>query len=169
MYLPSAEFRESSTMDPARFDQLQTDRPKYYGARERKRRKHIDDMLRRRFVVPFGIPDGQPDTTDPDPSLVPELVKDWLVALLTLDCYKAMGWNPVSEQDGLIISEAAAALAAIESAADPNIKPPVELPIRSDKGGTSGAVRGGPVRLGYVTMWGFFDAQARRRDNSGWE
>ena len=59
------------------------------------RSRKIDDKLRRRYAVPFGVVSP---ATEPNPDLVPETVKDWLTAYLDARFIRARRY-PGTEAD----------------------------------------------------------------------
>ena len=167
-YLLFAEYKERSIYEPSEIDEFygRPGRSNTYSVWERSiRARKIDDKLRRRYAVPFGV---VPPSAEPDPSLVPEAIKDWLTAYLDARLMRARR-DPGSEAEAGDTDntlEATEATREIENAANPEASAHSELPVRSDKPENSGVAKGGPVLVSYPTIYEFFDAQQRARDEA---
>lgn len=130
------------------------------------RSRKIDDKLRRRYAVPFGV---TPPATEPDPALVPDTVKDWLTAYLDARLMRARR-DPGSEADAGDSDntlEATEATQEIENAANPNEPAHPELPLLATKPSQSGVTKGGPFVAAYATVYDYQDAIADNRDRTG--
>jgi hypothetical protein len=119
----------------------------------------IDAKLGKRYAVPFAAPR-------------PEIVLDWLAALVTPEAYAKIGFNPSSEEDkASIIDPADQARDEIDEAADAQ-NGKYELPLRADTT-ANGISRGGPRVYSEQSPYVGFDRQAAtgrgedvRRDGS---
>lgn len=168
MYLPLAEYKDRSVYDPAEITEY-FGRPglsnRYSAWEKTLRARKIDDKLRRRYAVPFGV---VTPSAEPDPALVPEAVKDWLTAYLDARFQRARR-EPGSEieaGDTDNTLEATEATREIENAANPEAPAHPELPLRADKPDGSGVVKGGPLLKSYPTIYEFYDDQQRERDEA---
>ena len=126
------------------------------------RSRKINDKLRRRYAVEFGVVSP---ATEPDPTLVPDTVKDWLTAYLDARLMRARR-DPGAEVDAGDADttlEAREATAEIENAANANEPAHPELPLRADLPSSSGVALGGPVVIDYLTPSGYWDAVVGRR------
>jgi len=145
-YLTPADYIERSAFEASDINEFFT-RPTRVGTfakwEKALRSRKIDDKLRRRYAVPFGI---VAPAVEPDPALVPDACKDWLTAYLDQKLTRARR-NPGAEVeagDADTTSEAKEATQEIENAANTNEPPHGELPLRADKPETSGVALGGP-------------------------
>lgn len=169
-YLPFAEYKERSIFEESEIDEFFTrpNRVNTYSRWEKGiRGRKIDDKLRRRYAVPFGV---VPPATEPDPDIVPEAVKEWLTAYLDARLMRARR-DPGSEAEAGDTDntlEASEATAEIDRAANANEPAHGELPLRADKPESSGVTKGGPMAVSFNTIYGHFDAQAAERDGGGW-
>jgi hypothetical protein len=164
LYLSFADYKERSSYEASEIDTFYSGtRANTYAKWERGiRGRKIDDKLRRRYAVPFG---AVPSTAEPDPALVPEAVKEWMVAYLDARLMRARR-DPGSEAeagDSDNTLEAQEATAEIERAANANEDPHGELPLRATDPGTSGVVNGGPIVVSYQMPWNYQDRLARER------
>jgi hypothetical protein len=126
------------------------------------RTRKIDDKLRRRYAVPFGIVG---DSTEPDPDLVPDTVKDWLTAFIdqrVTDARRIPG-SEVDAGDADSTLNAREATSEIENAANANEPAHPELPLAANKPSSSGVALGGPVVVSYQMPGNYYDYQARNR------
>lgn len=106
----------------------------------------INAKLWKRYAVPFSAP-------------YPEIVLDWLAALVTPEAYAKIGFNPSSEQDkSSIIEPADNARDEIDDAADAQ-NGKFELPLRQDTT-AAGISRGGPMVYSEQSPYVAFDRQA---------
>lgn len=90
---------------------------------------------------------------------VPDAALGWLVALTDLDLYIRRGFNPSSEQDGLIEKASDSAKAEVKEAADSK-DGLFDLPLRQDLQGQSGLVGQAPLAQGYASPYSWIDDQA---------
>lgn len=138
-------------------NRLQTERPGWIDARLEKRSRFIDAKLQKRYATPF-------NETSP-----PLVVVDWLIAIVTLEAYGALGVNPTSEMDQqLIVAPYLAAMKQIDEAADSETGL-FELPARQDVPTSIGIVNGGPFGHSEQSPYVGFDdqrAQAQEEDRS---
>jgi len=165
-YVTLAEVQDGSVYGPEQWAELNTRRPGTFAKWERRARRRIDDPLRLRYAVPFGV---VPPATEPDPALVPDAAKDWIFDLLDA-LFLRQQRTPGAEEaaDADIFSTAKDTLQAIADAADQDKAAHAELPLRADQPGSSGVTKGGPFVQTYNTPHGYFDAQAKQRDEGGW-
>lgn len=165
-YVTLAEAKLGSVHQPSQWDDLEARRPGTFAMWERRARRRVDDPLRLRYAVPFGI---VLPATDPDPTLVPDAVKDWMFDLLDalkLNEMRIPGAEATEDAD--LFASARGTLQAIADAADQDKPAHSELPLRADQPSGSGVSKGGPFLAGFNTPHGYFDAQARSRDEGGW-
>ena len=165
-YVTFAEVQDGSVYGREQWAELNTRRPGTFAKWERRVRRQIDDPLRLRYAVPFGV---VPPATEPDPTIVPDAVKDWAFDLLDALFLRQMR-TPGAEEttDADIFSTATTTLQAIADAADQDKPAHSELPLRADQPSGSGVVKGGPFVSSFNTPHGYFDAQALARDEGGW-
>lgn len=168
-YLTIDEYKERSTFDPAEIDEFfaRPGRSNTFARWEKTlRSRRLDDKLRARYAVPFGI---IAPSTEPDPTLVPEACKDWLTAYLDDRLLRARRY-PGDEQptDDDLAGDAAEATREIEAAADNDRPAHAELPLRADTPSASGVTKSGPMVESFNTIHGWFDVQAAARDAGGW-
>lgn len=150
-YLTVGDFRERTMMPTGTVDELELQRPEYLEKRLGMRSAEIDARLRKRYAAPFAAP-------------VPELVLLWLTALVTLDAYKGVGFDPSSDQDKTIVDDAVTAQQQLLEAANGNIGL-YDLPLRNEAE-SSGVVRGRPLMRADLTPYEALDRN-RRRLNEG--
>jgi hypothetical protein len=165
-YLTFADYQERSSFEASetteffsRFGRLGTFAKWEKGLRTRK----IDDKLRRRYAVPFGV---VPPATEPDPALVPDAVKDWLTAYLDARLMRARR-DPGAEVDAGDSDstlEAREATQEIENAANANEPGHSELPLAADKPESSGVEKGGPFSIEFATPLDYWDSRVASRD-----
>lgn len=145
-------------MPAALSNQLQTERPGWIDARLEHRSRFIDSRLSKRYAVPF-------DETNP-----PLVVVDWLIALVTLDAYGALGVSVTSEMDQrLIVAPFDLTMSQLQEAADSE-KGLFDLPISQTTGTTDGVSRGGPLAYAETSPYIAFDQQiwtGRQEDQNG--
>lgn len=126
------------------------------------RSRKIDDKLRRRYAVPFGVVSP---ATEPDPDLVPDAVKDWLTAYIDARVMRVRR-DPGAEVDAGDADttlEAREASQEIENAANANEPAHSELPLLATTPETSGVIKGGPFIKSNLTPFKFWENIARRR------
>lgn len=126
----------------------------------------VDNALRRRYVVPFACP---PNSTTPDITRVPRVVKKWVWQLLDHKLLLAQREAGAAlPDDSSIAAFEEKTLAEMAKAADADGSPHPELPLRSDLPNTSGVAVGGPLVAANNTIYGFFDDQQASRNAGGW-
>jgi len=153
--ITTAAFRTRSIMPPGDVDALETVRPGFIAARLDIRTGEIHARLAKRYATPFSS------------DLPPDAVVGWLVALVTLDAFLARGFNPSSQQDGLIEADAARARDSIKEAADSK-DGLFDLPLRESSQGESGVTLGGPLGYSEASPYRSIDAQWEAvRDEGG--
>ena len=163
-YTTFAELKEGSEFDPAEWDELNTRRPATVAHWQRQTQAAIDDPLRLRYAVPFGV---TPPSLTPDPTIVPFSAKAWQIALMDamfLRSRRTPGAEASADAD--INRREESIFAAIAAAADQDRPAHPELALRSDTS-SSGVTKGGPMMVAYATPYDWFDAQAVRRDQDG--
>lgn len=165
-YLQFADYKERSTYEASELDTFFSGTRANTFAKWEKgiRGRKIDDKLRRRYAVPFG---AVPSTAEPDPDLVPEAVKEWMVAYLDARVMRARrdpnadAMETAGDSDNT--AESTEATAEIERAANANEDPHGELPLRATDPGSSGVVKGGPFIVSYQTPGDYYDQLVRQR------
>jgi hypothetical protein len=144
-YLTLAEFKTRQAFEPSEVDEFlaRPGRVNWFVECEQETSAEIDDALRRRYAVPFGV---VLPATEPDPTLVPRTVKAWARAILTEmfeECRRIPG-QEVAAGTSDITARANRAREAMGRAADANLPAHPELPLTSDKPNVSGVSLGGP-------------------------
>lgn len=164
-YITFAELKEGSSFNPTDWDELRTRRPTTPESWLELTQADIDDPLRLRYVVPFS---AAPPSLTPDPTRAPRTVKRWQIALMDARLFRSRRdpGAPLSE-DADLLAEEQRVFASIAAAADQDRPAHPELPLRSDTA-SSGVSKGGPLMASFSTLHGYFDDQARRRDEGGW-
>lgn len=160
-----AGFRTGGTMPPADVDLLEAKYPGTLLGFIVEESAWLDDALRRRYWVPFGVPAGG---GAPDLALVPVTVRKWVRQLVTPRAYLLRGVNSTGEDWSAIVAQADRARSDVRDAADPEKGPLPELPLRADMLSVSGVALGGPMVVTYTTIHGWVDALAAARDENGW-
>lgn len=164
-YLTFEEYQERTIYEQSEIDEFYS-RPGRVNtfARWEKtlRSRKIDDKLRRRYAVPFGIVSP---SAEPDPALVPEAAKDWLTAYLDARFLRARrypgGEEEAGDNDNTL--EAQEATREIENAANQDVPAHPELPLLATAPESSGVVKGGPFVVEHLSPWDAWDAIAARR------
>jgi hypothetical protein len=105
----------------------------------------INARLRKRYAAPFADP-------------VAEIVLGWLADMTTPELYKRRGWDPSDAQADAILADAARVLEELKEAAD-SADGLFDLPLRQDKQGTTGVVRGGPFVYSEPGPYDWMDVQ----------
>lgn len=165
MYNTFAELKDASEFEPDQWDELTARRPATVAAWLGLTQSVIDDPLRLRYAVPFGV---TPPSLTPDPALVPKTAKGWQVALMDAKFLRARRTpGAESAEDADIGATEQRVLDAIAAAADQDRPAHPELPLRSDTS-ASGVSKGGPMMRSYNTPWGWIDDQANSRNQGGW-
>lgn len=144
--LTLVEFRLRSTMPPEDVDALETAYPGFVAVRLLTHTAWANARLKKRYAVPFVAP-------------VPEIVRGWVTALTTYDCYMRRGYNPGSQEDGQIKLDADMARAEIKEAADSK-DGLFDLPLKADAPEASGISRQGPMGSAEASPYSWIDAQA---------
>jgi len=144
--LSPADFRTRSVMPTEDVDALEAQYPglvaKLIGGRE----AWMHARLAKRYAVPF-------DAASP-----PEVALEWVTALVTIALYMRRGFNPSSEQDNLIVSEANRAQTEILEAANSETGL-FELPLRQDAPSVGGAIGAEPFGYSEATPYDWLDVQ----------
>lgn len=123
----------------------------------------VDNSMRRRYVVPFACP---PNSTTPDITLVPRVIKKWVWQLLDHKLLLAQREAGATlPDDSSIAGLKAETISEMEKVADANGSPHPELPLRSDLPNVSGVALGGPFVHEDISAAGAFTriAQAWHR------
>lgn len=105
----------------------------------------------------------------PFTSPYPEVLQDWLAALVTFRCWLRRGHDPTDEQALLYKEEAAKAEAEIFEAANSETGL-FDLPLRADLPGSTGISRGGTFGYSEQSPYVWMEAQrdtGRSEDGSG--
>ncbi len=153
-YLDVAGFGLRSVMPAEMIQRLEQKSPGWLQTKLNAKSAWIDAKLWKRYAVPFASP-------------APEIVLDWLAALVTPEAYAKIGFNPSSEQDkSSIIEPADNARDEIDEAADAQ-NGKFELPLRADT--TAGGIsRGGPRVYSEASPYVGFDRQAATGRDEDW-
>lgn len=130
-YISAADFATRTIMSPAEVARLEERRPGFLASNLLLRSAEINARLSKRYATPFAAP-------------VPEIVVLWLVQIVTLDAYQALGFAPTGSDEG-IAAAAKSARDALEEAAKSDVGL-YELPLRADTS-AEGVSRGGPIVL----------------------
>ena len=135
-------------MPAALVARLEAERSGWIANRLEKRSRYIDAKLQKRYATPF-------DETSP-----PLVIVDWLIAIVTLEAYGALGVNVTSEMDQqLIVAPYQEAMKQIDEAA--NSKDGLfELPQKQSTPSTIGVVNGGPFGYSEASPYAWLDVQA---------
>lgn len=148
-YLTLETFRARSLMSVVEIDYVETDSPGFIDTRITVATSYIHGRLRKRYgaTLPFGDP-------------VPEILREWIVKLVTYECIRKRGINPSDPTAEAYKADAERALAELKEAADSK-DGLFDLPSPED--GDSNVSTGGP--LGYSETSPYVWAQKQR--NSG--
>jgi hypothetical protein len=136
-------------------DELELRAPGFIDARLELHSGLIASRLRKRYGD-FGVGDA-----------APVIVKLWLTALVTVDCWQKRGVSPTDEQYTEYKEAAAKADAEIKEAAD-SVTGLFDLPLLPD-GTVSGIARGGPLTYSEQSPYVWADQQldtARDEDDN---
>lgn len=153
-YLDVDGFKTRSSMPNSSVEELEAQKPGYLAARAVMRSAQLNSRLAKRYVTPFGVAPVSPSTAA---TLVPDAVIRWMVAWLTLDAYKALGFDPSSEQDKTILDDAKQADDEVREAADSE-SGLFELPLRTTDPKT-GITQGGPYFYSEPDPYSWTDIQ----------
>lgn len=105
----------------------------------------FDARLQKRYATPFLAP-------------YPEALRFAVAQVLVYLLFMKRGFNPSSEQDGLVQSNRDEALTWLKEAADSK-EGLVELPLREDLKATEGITRGGPLVYHEASPYKWTDTQ----------
>lgn len=158
-YLTFDEFRVRAKMPAEDIDVLEEESapspsdPGFVRTALLDRTAEINDRLKKRYVTPFG-------TWSPS-STAPPIVKRWLAALVTYDCYDKRGQNAGSDRDDVIERMLTQVDAQIKEAAD-SVDGLFELPLLASAPGESGVSKGGPFGYSEASPYSWMDEQASR-------
>lgn len=144
-YLDVAGWKTRTIMPSANADALDASAPGFLAARLKFHTSRMNVRLRKRYAAPFADP-------------VPEVVLGWLDALVTVDAYQKLGWNPADEQAKEVIDARTTALAEIKEAADSK-DGLFDLPLRQDTT-EEGIAMGAPLGYSEPDAYEWTDAQA---------
>lgn len=145
-YLSVAEFRVRTLMPQSSVDELEVREPDFLQTRLNDWSAWMNARLRKRYAVPFATP-------------YPVAVLHWLTALVTLDAYGKLGWQPSSESDSAsIITPAGEAKTEIKEAADSK-EGLFDLPLRANTT-AEGISKGGPLSYSETSPYRWADLQA---------
>lgn len=153
-YLDLAAFKVRSLMPQSDVEALETAAPGWIDGQLGHYSLAIDSRLRKRYAVPFAIPN--------------ETVKEWLTRIVTVRCFLRRGVDPNDAQFEAIKEDADLALAEIKEAADSETGL-FELPLL-DAGDTSAVSKGGPYGYSEQSPYVWMDGQestGRDEDRNG--
>lgn len=146
-YLDVAGFGMRSIMPSEKIQRLESKSAGWLQTKLNSKSAWINAKLWKRYKVPFENP-------------APEIVLDWLAALVTPEAYAKIGYDPSSEQDkASIIEPADNARDEIDEAADAE-NGRFELPLRQDTS-TAGISRGTPFSSSQASPYAW---QTQQRD-----
>jgi hypothetical protein len=151
-YLTVAEFKLRTIMPQTSVDALEVQEPGYLAAALEQRSDWINARLRKRYAAPFVLP-------------YPPVVLAWLTAMVTLEAYGKLGWNPASKSDeASIITAATDARDEVKEAADSK-EGLFDLPITT--GDSSGVTKGGPLSYSEASpyVWTTLQAETGRGED----
>lgn len=149
-YLDLDGFKDRTTMPPGDVDSVESRRPGYIAKRLLVWTSEINATLAKRYKTPVAQP--------------PEVLLGWLADLVTLDAYKARGFNPGAEQDDLIEKAATRALERLTEVANGE-KGLIELPLLEGAVEEADAVtKGSPLGYSEVGPYEWVDVQAEALD-----
>lgn len=144
-YLDKPGFILASVMPPDDVARLEERRPGYLERTLELRSAEINAQLTKRYAVPFAAP-------------VPEIVILWLVRIVTMDAYLALGFAPSSVDEEIVKASVEAKGQIVEASKSETGL--YELPLRADTT-AEGVSKGGPVVLyetsPYAWMWRQYD------------
>jgi hypothetical protein len=144
-----AEFKLRSTIPPEFVDAIETAQPGWLLAQLEQGSRWIDSRLRKRYPVPFAA--------------CPEIVKGWLVKLVTIRCYERRGFDPTDQSIQPSVQDAVDAKAEIAEAANSETGL-FDLPL-NDTTTATGASKGGPFSYSEQSPYVFADGQVTRGRN----
>lgn len=153
-YLNVEGFKTRTAMPPGSVEELEARRPGYLASRIAVRTAKIVARLAKRYLTPFGIDPVAPSTVR---GAVPDVVLEWLTALVTYDAYRALGFDPSSMQDQTILDDAKQAEDDMKEAADSEVGL-FELPLRQTDAET-GVTQGGPFSYSEPGPYEWADVQ----------
>ncbi len=144
-YLTKDQFKLLTTMPSAYVDELETRAPGFIDARLELHSGLIAARLAKRYGA-FGVGDA-----------APLVVKLWLVAMVTVDCWQKRGVSPTDEQYQEYKEAALKADADIKEAAD-SVTGLFDLPLLPTND-TSAVTRGGPLTYSEQSPYVWADQQ----------
>jgi hypothetical protein len=154
-YLTIPEFRLRSVMPEEDIDEIERKYPGFLSAKLEEYSSRIDTRLAKRYVVPL----RSASTNAP-----PEIVFAWLTAFATHDAYLRRGFNPSSEQDGLIVKQWEWADKDITETSDAE-QGRYELMLLSQSGAlVSGVSKGGPLSYSEASPYAWQLRQLERAE-----
>jgi hypothetical protein len=154
-YLTKDQFKALTTMPSAYVDEIETRAPGFIDARLDLQSGLISSRLSKRYDA-FGVGDN-----------APVVVKLWLTAMVTLDCWQKRGVSPTDEQYLEYKEAAVKADADIKEAAD-SVTGLFNLPLLPGSA-ASGIARGGPLTYSEQSPYVWADQQrdiGRSEDDS---
>jgi len=159
-YMTLDALKTRSSFDPADWNEFfaRPGRSGTFAAWEHAiRSRDIDDKLRARYATPF------------DEGSVPETILDWMTVLFDDRLLRARRYPGTESPDDTDVSgEAKRVRLEIADAADRDKTAHHELPLKASDPTASGVSRGGPIAIGYNSVYGWNDAKAQQRDEGGW-
>lgn len=169
-YMTKARFVELTIMPAADVDFIESLESGWCQKQIDRIGAWINVRLAKRYAVPFGADPISPATERSD---VPEILEEWIAALMTLRAYAKRGFNPSSSDDWFneaVLQPAKDAKAEVLEAADSE-KGLFDLPLKASSApdGT-GVTRGGPLGYSEAGPYAWTDVQletARNEDANG--
>jgi phage gp36-like protein len=129
-YLTAAAFKERTLLPVSYVEQVIAQAPTFLDLALEERSSYIDALCGKRYAVPFVEP-------------VPNMVKRWLTALVSLDVYMKRGFNPTDDDADLFVKQFDTTITELKEAADAK-DGLYQLPLKQDAAhaGQSGITKG---------------------------
>lgn len=144
-YLDVPGFGMRSIMPGEMIARLENKAPGWLQTRLNAKSSWLNAKLPKRYATPFVAP-------------FPDIVQDWVAAMVTPEAYAKIGFNPSSEQDKTsILDPADQARDEVDEACDAQ-NGKFELPLRQDTS-VNGVTRGGPRVFSETSPYAWADAQ----------
>lgn len=139
------EFKALSVMPASDLDQLEAEASGWILNQTLVASAWVDSRLRKRYAVPFSAP-------------VPDIVRSWVVRMVTLRAYLRRGVNASDDHFAEVKADAEAAGLEVKEAADAE-SGLFDLPLRQDTA-TSGVTKPAPLGYSESSPYTWTDVQA---------